>query len=297
MMATVPMGVTGDVRRASLLDELPEPVVRDFLKRALLVTFPPRNTVFQAGDPTRVHLVISGRVKISRRGEHGRENILVIAGPGELLGSLDLFDPRPQPTTAVTLGPARIAELSTESMLEWLAAHTGAAMRFIHLLVLRAQRQNDALHDVFGLDVGTRLARAILREAQRFGRRTPEGIRVDLGLSQEELALHVRASRESVNQSLAGFARQGWVRRDGCEIVVLDEKQLAHHAKHEPQARTTERRGPSKTSVANYTPASGHLPLRAGSQRQVGPRPRTSEGETTMHGVPGGRLSATEVRA
>ncbi|MER5794278.1 Crp/Fnr family transcriptional regulator [Streptomyces sp. NPDC001980] len=240
-METVPTGVTGDVRRASLLDELPEHVVRDFLTRARCVTFPPRDTVFQAGDPTRVHLVLSGRVKISRRGEHGRENILVIAGPGELLGSLDLFDRRPQPTTAVTLGPARIAELSTESMLEWLAAHTGAAMRFIHLLVRRAQRQNDALHDVFGLDVGTRLARAILREAQRFGRRTPDGIRVDLGLSQEELALHVRASRESVNQSLAGFVRQGWARRDGCEIVILDEKQLAHQAKHELDAFTAGR--------------------------------------------------------
>lgn len=285
-MATAPTAATGDVWRAPLLDELPQHVVRDFLTRARFVTVPPRGTVFQAGDPTRVHLVISGRVKISRRGEHGRENILVIAGPGELLGSLDLFDQRPQPTTAVTLGPARIAELSTESMLEWLASHTGAAMRFIHLLVLRAQRQNDALHDVFGLDVGTRLARAILREAQRFGRRTPEGIRVDLGLSQEELALHVRASRESVNQSLAGFARQGWVRRDGCEIVIRDEKQLAHQAKHEPQA-----------GVANSTPASDPLPLRAGSQRQVGLRPRTFEGEAAMHDVSGGRPSATGARA
>lgn len=249
-----PGDVTEDVRRASLLDALPEHVVRDFLTRARFVTFPPRNTIFQAGDPTRVHLVISGRVKISRRGEYGRENILVIAGPGELLGSLDLVDPRPQPTTAVTLGPTRVADLSAESMLEWLTAHTGAAMRFIHLLIRRSQRQNDALHDVFGLDVGTRLARAILREAQRFGRRTPEGIRVDLGLSQEELALHVRASRESVNQSLAGFARQGWVRRDGCEIVILDEKQLTHQAKHELEAFTAERRSPSMSNRPDGLP-------------------------------------------
>jgi DNA-binding IclR family transcriptional regulator len=69
-----------------------------------------------------------------------------------------------------------------------------------------------------------------MRETSQFGRRTSEGKRVNLGLSQEELALHVRASRESVNQTLATFARQGWIRRDGTEVVILNEEALIHQA-------------------------------------------------------------------
>jgi CRP-like cAMP-binding protein len=218
------------VLQSPLLQGLPEAVVRDFLSRADFTRLAPHQTVFRAGDPARVHLVVSGRVKITRLGEHGRENILIIAGPGELLGSLNIFEHLPQPTSAVTLGPAEFLGLSTESMIEWLQAHTEASMSFIRLLIARSQRQNDAIHDIFGLDVGTRVARAIMRAAERAGRRTPEGLRVNLALNQEELALHVRASRESVNQALSSFTKQGWILRDGTEILIRDEDQLMQRA-------------------------------------------------------------------
>lgn len=214
-----------------LLRGLPATVVEDFLRRVTLLTVPPESVIFHEGDTAdRVLLLVAGRIKIVRQGEHGRENILIIAGPGELIGGLSIFDRGRQLTTAVTVGQAQIAELSADTMIEWLEAHTEAAMRFIRLLILRAQRQNTALHDVFGLDVGTRVARAILREARRFGRKTSEGVRVNMGLSQEELAQHVRASRESVNQTLSRFAKHGWIRRDGAEIVVLNMDRLARQA-------------------------------------------------------------------
>lgn len=216
--------------QAPLFAGLPTEVVQDFLERAQLVTLPPNRNVFQAGEPARIYMLASGRVKITRRGEHGRENILIIAGPGELLGSLNLFTRSLLPTSATALSPTEVLELSTDSMRAWLEANPAASMNFIRLLVDRLQRQNDAMHDIFGLDVGTRVARAIVREARRFGRQTDEGTRVNLGLSQEELALHVRASRESVNQTLSSFAKQGWIRRDGTEVIVLDEDQLMQRA-------------------------------------------------------------------
>jgi CRP-like cAMP-binding protein len=214
-----------------LLRGLPAPVVDDFLQRVTRRVVPPDGVLFREGDPAdRVVLLVAGRIKIVRHGEHGRENILIIAGPGELLGGLSIFDRTKQFTTAIAVGQSEIVELSADAMIGWLEAHTEASMRFIRLLILRTQKQNNALHDVFGLDVGTRVARAILRDARRFGRRTAEGLRVNLGLSQEELAMHVRASRESVNQALSNFVKQGWIRREGAEIVVLDLERLAHQA-------------------------------------------------------------------
>lgn len=226
-----PAASASAIAATDLLRDLPAPVVEDFLRRVKRAVVPPDGIIFREGDPAdRVVLIVSGRIKIVRHGEHGRENILIIAGAGELAGGLSIFDRGKQLTTAVAVIQSEIVELSADSMIEWLEAHTEASMRFIRLLILRTQRQNTALHDVFGLDVGTRVARAILRDARRFGRKTSEGMRVNLGLSQEELALHVRASRESVNQALSNFVRQGWIRREGAEIVVLDQERLAHQA-------------------------------------------------------------------
>lgn len=219
------------LRESDLLRDLPEEVVQDFLDRVTLTRFPPKSLIFREAERAdRMFMIVTGRVKVTRKGERGRENILVIAGPGELLGGLPIFEPSVHRTTASAVDTSEVAWLGGDGMRGWLEQHTPAAIRFMRLLIRRTQYQNDFLHDVFGFDVGTRVARAILREAHRFGRQTSAGLRVNLGLNQEELAMHVRASRESVNQALATFARMGWIRRDGVELVILDESQLAHHA-------------------------------------------------------------------
>lgn len=222
---------SASLRESPLLSGLPSDVINDFLARVNFVRCQPGTVVFREGDRAdRIFLIVSGRVKVTRKSGQGRDSILVIAGPDELLGGLSIFEPGVQKTTASALGAAEIAWLGADSMRGWLEANTAASMQFMRLLIRRTQYQNDFLHDVFGLDVGTRVARAILRDAHRFGRQTSVGLRVNLGLNQEELAQHVRASRESVNQTLAAFARMGWIRRDGTEIVIIDEQQLLHQA-------------------------------------------------------------------
>lgn len=216
---------------SELLRGLPETAVRDFLDRATLARFAASTPLFREGDSVeRLMFVVTGRVKITRRSEAGRENILVIAGPGAAIGSIAIFEPGRQRTSGIALGQVDAAWLTNAAMREWLATHNAAALRFIQLLIRRTEHQNDTLHDVFGIDVGTRVARALLREADRFGRATPVGRRLSLGLNQEEFALHVRASRESVNQALATFVRMGWIRRDGTEFILLNEEALLRQA-------------------------------------------------------------------
>ena len=57
--------------------------------------------------------------------------------------------------------------------------------------------------DLAWLGVATRLERRIEDLAERFGRPTPGGVSIDLGLRQEDLAALVGSSRESVNRALA----------------------------------------------------------------------------------------------
>ena len=120
--------------------------------------------------------------------------------------------------------------LTVVAMRQWFRNFPMALIPFMGLLQRRDQSQNDAHNDMFGLDASARVARAIVRETNRFGRRTDEGIRVANVLSQEDLALHVRSSRERVNRILAGFSQQGWLRRDGGDLLVLNEAQLSRRA-------------------------------------------------------------------
>ncbi len=80
-------------------------------------------------------------------------------------------------------------------------------------------------------DVPGRVAKALLDLSTRFGEATEDGLRVTHGLTQEELAQLVGASRETVNKALADFTGRGWVRREGRSVVLLDLERLERRAR------------------------------------------------------------------
>ena len=56
-------------------------------------------------------------------------------------------------------------------------------------------------------------------------------LRLVAGLTQEELAQLVGASRETVNKALADFASRGWLRLEGKSVVILDPERLARRSR------------------------------------------------------------------
>ncbi|MEP6463199.1 MAG: Crp/Fnr family transcriptional regulator [Frankiaceae bacterium] len=183
----------------------------------------------QKGD--RLFVVLAGKVKISRSSVDGRENILALLGPSELFGELSLFDPGPRTATATALTEATMASLDHDELREWLRAKPEVAEQLLSALARRLRRTNEAMADLVFSDVPGRVAKALLDLSRRFGQPTPDGIRVQHDLTQEELAQLVGASRETVNKALADFASRGWLRLDARSVYLLDRERLSHRAR------------------------------------------------------------------
>ncbi|MDR2113805.1 MAG: Crp/Fnr family transcriptional regulator, partial [Bifidobacteriaceae bacterium] len=96
----------------------------------------------------------------------------------------------------------------------------------------RLRRTNEALGDMVFSDVPGRVAKALLDLAERFGEAAPGGqpIHVQHGLTQEELAQLIGASRETVNKALAEYSVRGWIRLEGRSVHILDLKHLTKRA-------------------------------------------------------------------
>ncbi|MFI6316009.1 Crp/Fnr family transcriptional regulator [Nonomuraea sp. NPDC050556] len=216
-----------------LLNGLPDETVAAFLTRVSYHTHPRGSRVFSEGDPgDRVLILLSGKVKVTRSGPV----LLTMVGPGELLGELCLFDASPRQATATAVQEGDLCSIPAPAMLAWLEAHPCASLRMMRLLAERVRTMNDRFEDASGVDVATRVARVLVEQGGRFGRATRVGVRIRLDLSQDDLAHHVRASRERVNQILGDFSRRGWIRRDGAELVVLDGQRLTGRARYRPES-------------------------------------------------------------
>ena len=215
------------VLNAPLFAAIDPSAARALYESMTRLDLPRGRSVFHEGDlGDRLYLIGTGAVKLGRKSPDGRENLLSVLGPGEMFGELSLFDPGPRTATASAVSDTVLHELSHDELITWLERYPAVAKHLLGALARRLRRTNETLSDLVFADVPGRVAKALLDLSTRFGQQTDDGVRVAHGLTQEELAQLVGASRETVNKALADFTARGWLRREGRTVVLLDVERL-----------------------------------------------------------------------
>lgn len=183
--------------------------------------------LFHEGDPgERMFIITEGKIKLGNTAPDGREGLLAILGPSELLGELSLFDPGPRTATATALTDSTLLALHHSALRPWLAGRPEVAEALLRALAQRLRRTNDQMADLVFSDVPGRVAKTLIELGDKFGQEFPDGIHVTHDMTQEELAQLVGASRETVNKALAEFASRGWVRLESRSVVIIEPDKL-----------------------------------------------------------------------
>ena len=188
--------------------------------------------LFNEGDSgDRLYILLTGKVKLGHTSVDGRENLLAVLGPGEIVSELTLFDPGPRSATATAVATTELLALEHNQLMGFIDSHPTLAKDMLRALAVRLRLTNIALADLVFSDVPGRVAKALLDLAERFGAPTEDGIHVPHDLTQEELAQLVGASRETINKSLAEFSSRGWIRLEGRAVTLIDVERLKRRAR------------------------------------------------------------------
>ncbi len=179
----------------------------------------------------RLYIITDGKMKLGHTSSDGRESLLAVLGPGELLGELSLFDPGPRTATATALSETSLMGLGHNALRPWLTGRPEVAEALLQALALRLRRTNEQMADLVFSDVPGRVAKTLLELGEKFGRPLPDGIHVTHDMTQEELAQLVGASRETVNKALADFAARGWIRLESRSVILIDPERLDRRSK------------------------------------------------------------------
>lgn len=182
-------------------------------------------TFFTEGEGgSCLYIIVSGKVKIGCRAHDGRENLFAILGPSDMFGELCTVDPGPRGCTATALTGTRATIVPRDVLLSWIAQYPELGQRLMQILARRRRRAIHDLSDLVFTDVPGRVAKQLLRLAQRFGVQEQGVTRVAHNLTQEEFAQLVGAARETVNKVLADFSGRGWIILDGKSVLIADSR-------------------------------------------------------------------------
>ena len=145
-----------------------------------------------------------------------------ILGPGDFFGELSLLDGGARSASAVTLETTETLTLDRDPFVAILERHPEVASGLLMVLGNRLRRTDELIQDILFLDLPGRIAKQLLTLADERGTQTQAGMRIDLRLSQTELASIVGTTRESVNRCLNAFADRQLLTIDRDAITILD---------------------------------------------------------------------------
>ncbi len=215
------------LRSSPLFGGMDQPTARSLVGQMKRRELARGETIFNEGDDGHaLYVVVKGKIKLARTARDGRENLLALLGVGDMLGELSVFDPGPRLSRAHAVEDSIVYELPKSVLDVWLDDHLEMSRHMLRALAQRIRRMSNTMADLVFSDVPGRVAKAILDLGHRFGRMERGHITVRHGLTQEELAQLVGASRETVNKALADFASRGWIDVHIGSVEVYEPERL-----------------------------------------------------------------------
>ncbi len=191
-------------------------------------TFKSRRTIVAQGDPgDSLFVILSGRIKVFTTSTAGKETVLSFMGPGDVLGEIAVLDGGVRTASATVIEEVRALELPRSRFVTFLESRPKLALHIIKVLCGRLRATDMFVEEMTTLQSGPRLARALLRLAEQYGKDNPGGgILVDIKLSQANLGAHAGLMRENVNRQLKLWEDEGLLAaRDG-HILINDPAAL-----------------------------------------------------------------------
>ena len=177
-------------------------------------------------------MVSSGRLKLVKLHEQGKEAILRHIAPGELTAAIAVFRQQQYPVTAQAIGATRVVGWDRATMVALLHEHPFLAVHMLQVAVERLDEVQTRYLELCAEQLEQRLAHNLLRIMKHAGRNTEQGIVIDLPLSRQELADYSGTTLYTVSRTLSAWEKCGWIRSGRERITVTDPHCLVDFAEN-----------------------------------------------------------------
>jgi CRP/FNR family cyclic AMP-dependent transcriptional regulator len=211
-----------DSYRSSILSALPAHDRDLLLQKSVSRSLGHGQVVLLAGDECdRVYLLVRGLMKLVRREYGGRETILGLALPGDLVGEMAFLDGGAQPADAITITPARVLSIDPDLLAQILLRSSRATVELARSLSRRLRWTCETAVERSSVGITERMAGRLLDLAVLLNRAYGPQTTLELPLAQTELGELAGISRESACKALKTFKDQGAVEYTRKRLRIL----------------------------------------------------------------------------
>lgn len=177
--------------------------------------------LFVEGDyPEFVYLVRSGQVSLSKMTIDGKEFSVHLKQKDELVGEVGLFNEMAISVTAKIVGKAKLVRFEREQLENLFCQNGEIAMAFMKWFTRHTQSTQAKFRDLLLCGKTGAIYSTLIRFSNSYGIDHKEGVKINVNLTNQDLANFIGTSRESVNRMLNDLKKEEVIELDDGYIVI-----------------------------------------------------------------------------
>lgn len=204
-----------------------EELLEVFRKKGSRYTYKKGEFVIRPGEvPSGVFYIESGLVKAYDITKYGEENMLIIRREGEVFPLIWAITGQERQVIYEAITPTNVCSISRELFLRHIQENTQSLAPLLDMTLEMYRIHSERILNLEYRSVRERLISFLLTMSHRFGKKTPEGLVINVPLRHQDIASSINASRETTTRELAALERKELLEVKQSIITLKDLNKL-----------------------------------------------------------------------
>ncbi len=195
-------------------------------------TFKKNEIIYSEGDkPTLLMYLLKGKVKVYKKGNGDRNQIIRMVRPGQYFGYRAYFADEDYVTSGAAIETTQVGFLPMTLVEEHIRNNNNLALFFIRSLANNLGQSDTRTVNLTQKHIRGRLAESLMVLFDNYGYE-PDSTTLNIYLSREDLANLSNMTTSNAIRTLTAFATEHLITVDGRKIKILNEQELRNISKY-----------------------------------------------------------------
>lgn len=194
--------------------------------------FRKNEVIYSEGEkPTHLMFLLKGKVKIYKKGNGDRNQIIRMVRPGQYFGYRAYFANENYVTSSAAIENTQIGFLPMTIVEDHVRRNNDLAFFFIRSLANYLGQSDTRTVNLTQKHIRGRLAEALIVLLENYGYET-NSTTLNIYLSREDLANLSNMTTSNAIRTLTTFATENLITVDGRKIIIINEEELRRISKY-----------------------------------------------------------------
>jgi CRP-like cAMP-binding protein len=181
---------------------------------------------FPKEPSSSIFFLKTGRVKISRYSDDGKEIIMAFINPGEVFGEMSYFGEGERTDIAISVDPSYICAINKDEFARFIERNPTLNLKLTKIFGLKLKSYSERIEDLVFKDAKQRVISFLVKLSEENGKQVGGQIFVKPFLKHQDIADLTACARQTVNVVLTDLREKNIIDFDRKKLIVNDTSKL-----------------------------------------------------------------------